>query len=448
MKKNIITLLLILGTVAVVSAQSTLKTSYFVEQSTMRHKLNSAFMGEQGYFAFPMLGDIGFGLNSAISLDEMTTPLSNGDLGLFLHPDVDSSQFLDGLKDDNYFTQRLNMSILSMGFYKFGGFNTFDLSVRQNSSINLKKSFFEFLAGTESGSSAVYNMSGSTIDMNAYAELAFGHSRKINDHLTVGAKFKYFVGLANVSMNLSQVELAMSEEMVDMQVQLDGELALMGAPITGPLTDFEMGDMGGIGGGGMAFDFGAVYEMDRFKFSASMNDLGFMKWKNPSTVSATLDTQFSGFTNIDVEDFSGSTESQSDDLEADFNAFTDSEFVAGDSYKSSLCSTLNLAAEYDIFEDKLSAGILYTKTFGMVSTSEAMLAVNYNLTDWFAVTLSGTQSTYGTYWGWMFNFSPGPINFYIGSDSMVAKLTPQGIPYSSSNFSLNFGLSFNIGAKQ
>lgn len=44
------------------------RSAYFLEGSTYRHELNPAFIGERGYFSFPALGNLDFGVQSTAGI--------------------------------------------------------------------------------------------------------------------------------------------------------------------------------------------------------------------------------------------------------------------------------------------------------------------------------------------------------------------------------------------
>ncbi len=444
MKKNIIIALLLLCSVGVASAQTTLQSAYFMDRMTMRHKLNPALMTEYGYFAIPVMGDINFGVNSNLSLDNFLFPLESGQMGLFAHPDVNKSDFLDGLKENNVISQDLNLTIFSMGFHGFGGFNTLDISMRENFSMNLNKSFFEFLVGDEA--SGIYDMSGSSIDLMTWAEIGFGHAHKINDNLTIGVKLKYLMGAANANLSLSEMRFESTDDHLSVDLNAVGTVAAMGMNFDGSIADlaFDTFDMANAKNSGFAVDLGATYKMDKFTFSAALTDMGSINWSAPSSIDAEASLYFDGFDDVDINNLDG-LEEQVEDLLSPFTDLSENtDLEAAEAYSSSLSTKMTFAAEYEVFEC-LSAGAISTTTFGAVTTTELMIAATYKPASWFNLSLTGTTSSYGTYWGWAMNFCPRLINFYIGSDCMVTKVTPQYVPYASSNLNLKFGLSIPLG---
>ena len=62
-----------------------------------------------------------------------------------MSPTVSSSEFLGGLKDNNSIDLNLSMPVFSFGFHKWGGFNTFGVNLRVNSSGHLPFDLFAFM---------------------------------------------------------------------------------------------------------------------------------------------------------------------------------------------------------------------------------------------------------------------------------------------------------------
>ncbi len=439
-------MLLLLCSAGVATAQSTLKTAYFMDRMTTRHEFNPALMNEYGYFSMPVLGDINFGVNSSLAVDDLIYSLDNGNLGTFAHPDVDSSKFLSGLKDNNMISQDFSLSVLAMGFHAFGGFNTIDISVRENLDINLKKSLFEFMAGSGSGS---YSMGGSTIDLNSWAELSLGHSRKINRNLTIGAKLKYLMGVANASLDFTTMDFSSSSDELNIDLEATGTAAMTGMVLNGAFDDisFDQFDLSNGSSSGMGIDLGATYETRDFTFSLSLTDIGFIKWQSSQT-SVGINANFTGFEGLDLDDFEGSTDNDEgyQNLVSSFEAFDDMSFTEADTQTTWLPTNLNVGVEYKGLADCLSVGALYSNTFGAVTTTELMLVATVSPVKWFDVAISGTTSSYGTYWGWAVNFCPRWINFFVGMDSMIGAVNPQYLPLGSTNVNVKFGLSFPLGS--
>ncbi len=444
MKKNIIIMLLAICSLGAASAQTTLKTAYFMDRMPSRHEFNPALMNEYGYFSIPAIGDINVGINSNLSIDKLLFPLDDGSLATFAHPDVDSEKFIKSLNKNNSISQNLSLSLLGFGFHGFGGYNTFDLSIREKVTLNLPRSLFEFLVGE--GDNSSYQMGGTSIDLNSWAELSFGHSHRINDNLVIGAKVKYLVGAANVNVAIDKMDFVSNSSNLMLDINAVGSAAITGMPMIGKFDDLSFDEFNLDGGlnTGLGIDLGATYQWEKFNFSLAITDLGYIKWNSASTTSLGDSINFTGFTGIDFDDFEGSTEDQMDKFE-DFGAdFGDAEFKEAAAHTTYLDANLNIAAEYSVF-DTLSAGAIWTTTFGPVTTNEFMLVGTYSPARWFDIALSGTTSSYGTYWGFAINLCPRFINLYIGTDCMIQGVNTSFIPYNSTNFNLKFGLNIPLG---
>ena len=60
------------------------------------------------------------------------------------------------------------------------------------------------------GGHSEYNLEDMGMYSNSYAEIALGHSRKIMDKLTVGAKVKFLLGIYNADFHINDMKLVMS----------------------------------------------------------------------------------------------------------------------------------------------------------------------------------------------------------------------------------------------
>lgn len=446
--KKIITLVLLASSLFATftaNAQSaTLKSSYFLDRMPMRSKLNPALINDYGYVSIPFLSSINMGVTSNLGLGNFLYPIeSSGKLGTFLHPEVSSNEFLGGLDNINCVNQNFDLTLLSSGFFAFGGYNTIDLSVRQNTSFNFTKSAFDFIKNGQQGSSSTYNMGGSSFSAASYAEFGISHAHKITSNLTVGAKVKALLGVGSAEFNVDKMDVTLSDENWDIQMAGSGNVALLGAPIN---EDFDDITPSGLGGFGLGLDLGATYEnlVDNLTLSAAVTDLGFVSWKNASSINMQGGTIFSGLEDIELDNMDDAVDNLTDKLTEDFEGMEPS-FTTGVSYNTPLNTTILVGAEYDIVPNKLSGGLLLSTMFSYKTISEAMLSVNYSPVEWFNMAVSGTVSNVGVYWGWVVNICPKFINIFMGVDRMPGSVSPQYIPINKVNANFNFGINVPIG---
>lgn len=458
--------LFFLGSVAMNATAQSLRSGYFMEGSTYRHQLNPAFMGERNYFSIPGLGNTSAGVQGNIGVDDFVYKYNqNGyTLTTFMNPTVGNAEFLDNLHENNHLNADIRMTLLSFGFRGMGGFNTFEIGLRSNSSVNLPYGLFDFMkTGMDDAASTHYKIDDITVRSNNYVEFAFGHAREIiKDRLSVGGKVKLLVGGANVDGHVKNMDVYMSQDV--WRVEAEGEVngSLKGGYFTTKAPN-EQGkrevdglevESPGIGGFGIGIDLGAVYKMDDFveglTLSAAVLDLGFIKWNNGLKARMQNNYTFNGFQHpiaVDPEgdDDPGDIDNQidqiGDDLE-DFIKLYDDGMVSSRSTK--LASTLNVGAEY-VFPlyQKLKFGLLSTTHFNKPFTwSEARLSANISPIRWLEASVNYAYGSFGSGFGWMLNFHPKGFNFFVGMDHLVTKVTPQYAPIGNAN--ANISLGFNI----
>lgn len=452
---------------ATASAQS-LRSGYFLEGYTYRHEVNPAFGLEKNYIALPALGNLNIGTTGNVGLGSFLFPYGpNGKLTTFMNGSIGADQFLGNLKDNNRINANINLTLLSAGFKAWGGYNTFSIGVRSKTGINLPYELFEFMKLGQTGAQTTYNINDLGINSQNYAEIALGHSHQINDRLRVGAKMKFLLGGAYADLKVNELTATLGEEVWTVQANGEMNAAVKGLimptkkesgkettdPSQEDLIDWDGIDVDGPGitGFGMALDLGASYQLlDNLTLSASLNDLGFIKYKNNIKSRTMNETwEFDGFHEIAIDpelgdDDPNSLDSQmdriTDDLE-DFASFH-RESVGG-KVNSALAATLNLGAEYEMpFYRPLSVGFLSTTAIrGEYSWTEARLSANVAPTKWFEAGINGAVSSFGSSWGWIINFHPTGFNFFLGMDQVVGKVSKQFIPINNMNMNVSLGMN-------
>lgn len=217
---KLLTATILAGSCLTASAQA-LHSGYFLEGYTFRHQLNPAFSAERNYVSVPVLGNINVGTQGNVGVGKFLFP-RNGELVTFMHSSVSGSKFLDGLRETNRLNADINLAILSAGFKAWGGYNTIGINLRSNTNMTLPRDLFAFMKMGMSKSETHYHMDNLGIQSNNYFEIALGHSRKINDKLDAGAKLKFLLGAANLSMKMNNMDVTLSEN--KWMIRADGEM--------------------------------------------------------------------------------------------------------------------------------------------------------------------------------------------------------------------------------
>ena len=301
-------------------------------------------------------------------------------------------------------------------------------------------------------------------DINAhaqsFAEIAFGHSRQINDKLRLGAKLKVLVGLgrADVKMRNMKADLTAEDKWtitgeatadVSMKgfsyVSEEKEYNIEGSGTYERVNDVDL-DGVGVGGFGMAIDLGGVYEINEdWTVSASVLDLGFISWTNDMLAeNRSKSFVFNGFHDVSVtsdrgEEIDTKVDRYGDQL-ADFANLTDMGDKGGRS--TGIGATINVGAEYTLpVYRKVSFGALCTSRInGAYSWTEGRLSANYAPLNWLDGGVSFAVNSFTTSMGWVLNLHPKGYNFFIGMDHILGKTSKEMIPLSS-NASLTVGMN-------
>ena len=436
-----------------------LSNAYFLERASLRHQLNPALVPERGYFTLPTMSNISMSISSDLNYSTFIYPSEGDKLNTFLSPSISAEEFNKKLKDRNVLNTDLGLSILSFGFHKWNGFNSFDISLHSSISVALPGDLFRFLkSGSEEGAVTQYDLKDISAYADAYVEIALGHAHHINDQWTVGAKLKALLGGAQADAHFERLTLTMSEEqwkiesygVVDMscagaQLEIDNE--------TGEISGFDFNTNNlGLAGGGAGIDLGVTYSpIENLIVSMAITDIGFISWnKNLRGVTPEGEVIYDGFTGIGSDDYSDENgqsqnvfDDQVDELTDDLKALI--EFREGDAPEKRttwLNPTLTFGAEYQLLHNHISVGLLSTTRFYKNNTHTSLMgSLNLKPFRWFMLGINGTVSNLANSFGAVLNFGP----LFIGADISTLRVTPDFIPLGELAANINFGLSIPLG---
>lgn len=448
-----------------------LNTGYFVDDYKFRHNLNPAYGNEQNYVSVPVLGNISVKMSGNFGVGDVL--FDNPRYGIdsdkkkttFMNPYLSTSDALSGFnKGKNKLNSDVDLTILSAGFKSFGGYNTISIDARTNIGAVLPYTLFEFARNT---GNKTYDIGDIDIHAQSFVQLAFGHSRDINEKLRVGAKVKFLLGLvrADVKMTGLRADLS-SEDSWTVTGNAKANVSLKGLKYVEEQKEYEQEGKGtyeyvsdadvddtGIGGFGLAVDLGGVYKInDDFTVSAALVDLGFIGWSNNmQAVNRQKSFEFGGFHDVAVKDKDASGNEKDNTLDNQWDKYSDqlSDFanLSDDGDKggrtTGIGATLNLGGEYTLPAYRnLKFGLLSsTRINGKYSWTECRVSANVAPLKWIDGGVSFALNSFTASIGWIANFHPKGFNVFIGADHLVGKSTKEGIPLSS-NMSVNLG--FNV----
>lgn len=432
-------------------------SSYFLEGAFYNYKLNPAMKSERGFLS-ALVGNVSLKTNGNVGLSTFLYP-KDDKLTTFMSGSVDQKEFLDKLPDYARLGVNLDETILASGFRLFGGYTTIDLSLHSSVAMSLPKGLFEFAKkGLQDNS---YNFSNLNVNTMNYLTASLGYSHDIFKGFRLGANVKYIQGLAYADIMVDKLNVEMSGERWKINSHAEAKAALFceANPVLdqdGLISGIKLGDMKP-SASGVAFDAGLVWDMNflvrGLKLSASVVDLGFIRWKHMMKGSSPEKTvEFTGFDELDYNNAETTINSELTQLGDDAMQLMDFKYDGTSEFTTTLDATMFLGAEYSMpFYDKLSVAFLYAKRFTTMdykSWYEMRGYVNLSPAKWLDLSVNYGSTTYGKSLGWVLNFHPAGINLFIGSDYMITKVTPQYLPINDMNAHVTVGLSLALGSRK
>ncbi|OAV68609.1 hypothetical protein Barb6XT_00914 [Bacteroidales bacterium Barb6XT] len=449
------------GTVQPLPAQL-LRTAYFMDKSIVRSNLNPAFQAEGSYSSIPVIGSLGFsGMSNGLVLSDIIYPDRNLVLSgisypdrspyTFLDPRVNTKDFLGNVKKNNGLDMGVRTDIFTMGWrHSPDVFWTIGVGIRAEGYLNIPGSLLEFAKAGMTNGKSVYDFSGLKADVRSYLELSAGYSKKIDERLTVGGKLKLLPALGGLRADFDKFTAEMGQD--NWKITTHGKLNASVAGLKLISEEDHISDMEfntpGLAGFGAAVDFGASYKLlDNLTLSGSVLDLGFISWSKGDYAETKNKTfTFNGF-ELPIGDNESNMDDQLDQLKEDAEQLIQFKQNKTDrSYTSLLSASVLAGAEYSLLDNMIGLGLLSSTSFNPFNVyTELTASANFRPVDWFAATLSysAIHSHFKTY-GIALNFSPKGFNFFLGSDYMISKVTPQFIPVNVGGSNLYLGMSIKL----
>lgn len=464
-------------------------TMYYLRNAPQSYYLNPAHQPQPNFFlGLPVLSSAYFDVrHNSIGLSDFFW--NDPETGMVLHPlhsPQTMSDFLDKFEEANIISGSLDFNIVSMGFRVKSMYFTLDLTSKAISSLGFPNELARFgLMGNEDYQE--FHFSDMGFHASEHLELGLGVSRKFGDMFTVGIRPKILMGISSISSMNNDVTLSTSHEIWQMDSYYELQMAIPG--VNFPVDDQGLLDPTGqmefdttafarsnlvntlTGNKGFGIDLGVnITPMDELIISASLVDLGAIKWNN-YTYSAQLESsfEFSGIelNSSEMEDplaLPGNNSADStgfgaeiiDSLMANFNVSGGTE-----PFTTRLAPKLFVGASYSVFKS-LSFGMLARFDFPETGFDyDLMLHANWHPSTYFALSLNyspfeGGASTFGL----GASYRGGPLSFYAVADYNTLRFTlykyqteNRNIPVALSAenrtaFNFRLGVNFVLGWNQ
>lgn len=281
----------------------------------------------------------------------------------------------------------------------------------------------------------------------SYLEAGFNYSMPLlDDRLYIGFRGKLLVGLARMQMDYDRFDVTLQNDRwavathgtIDItadgtKANPDPESGLFG------LGDLETSPKGP-SGYGLAVDLGATYDiLPQLQASLAVTDLGFISWSDRKSVTG-VSSRETEFTGVDVPD----NGTPAPDFDLELLRFTPVESSAP---TRMLRASVNAALEYKLWKRRIGIGLLYTLRFLNYSTVHNITAsVNIQPTRW--LTFTGSYSALDNRSGAVglgLSIHPRWLHFFIATDLLTSRHTPQWIPIRQSTAYVTAGIGIPIG---
>ncbi len=452
------------------------QTMYFMKIPQARF-MNPAFQNECNFFlGFPGINSTYLGVNNnSLGFNDIIFPgkdAQSDSLITFLHPSYNVDEFLNKLKSVNQISPELHLTEFSMGFWSGENYISVDIAEKFNSHFAFPDDLLILaLKGNAAFSGSAINLDRLALNVMYYREFALGFSREFMDGLVIGIRAKALFGMADLTINNRQLNIEIDPDNLyahtinsDVSVNIAFPLEVYQDSL-GYLDSLEVkepqipGFFLDFSNPGGAIDIGATYDInDRFSVSASIIDIGFIRWKSDVTnLTSTGSFLFQG---IDVSplfdaynkgDFNEIADNLLDSLITTFKPR-----VTNNAYTTWLPMKVYIGGAFNLTE-KVHFGVLSKTTFQKSKIWQSFTASANAEVGRFLTTSLSYSIINGTYnnIGFGLGIRGGPFQLYFITDKVIYNFSKYKIsgentillPSNISSLNFRFGLNLVFGCK-
>lgn len=405
MKKRISIAVALIAVMTMGSAQAqyseTNNLFYHTFRTPQSTDLNAAFFPNKTTFYLRLPG-VGLQFGSPVAIEDVV--YNQGD-SLTV---IDVNRMIDALGRDNNIHFDADINLFGFGFKTGNIYVNFNSRIVANVNANIPGALLDAVRqgntdATGNAISTVNILNGDIFNTTSYVELALGgayHIEPIN--LTVGARAKYLLGLANVQTDNTSAVLTTNSGFNGIRADIYYEFLSAG------VADIDSTGKVNVnaneifsGNSGVAFDLGARYDMGPFSFSFGINDLSAgIHWnKNVKSIHPKDNHIVLNFNGQDATTLLHGGTLNSDSLNSIYqnliNGIRPASSASSD-YWYSIPTKINLGANYNflnkfragiLFHGQLDRGLLSKKNVREINIAEVSNTFRFNTTLSFGVNL-------------------------------------------------------------
>jgi hypothetical protein len=341
------------------------------------------------------------------------------------------------LKKNNSFQYGFQASLFGLSF----NYDQFNFHIGQNlrsfTQVDYNNSLFDILIN----GNAQYI--GETVNVGPYANLNFynefyaGFGVKL-DNLNLGLRVKRLNGYANAHTPSHKFSIYTDEEIYQLKFNTEYRIhtnmysdSLNFSNYTSQLFNNLTGN------GGWAFDFGLKAKiLDKFTISASLLDMGTIKWKNkPTKISTTGEYEFDGL------DIAAILKDSLEFINLDSLGSIVNVEITEESYRSGLPVQFYLGVKYELTEQWEINGLFYNAYSTGQSHPSISVMGKYKPSEYFHTSFSYTWNPFAhVNIGWSAEAHLKFAHVYLAMDNIIDIFRPVGGNY----FNVRTGIQIDL----
>ncbi|MCU0362721.1 MAG: DUF5723 family protein [Bacteroidales bacterium] len=393
-KKITAAAILVLAALAEVPAQHN-QVMYYMN-IPQAHILNPAFRpSNSAYIGLPVISGVkaNVGNNFVNFSDVFMKDEATDSIYTILDPDYDIDDFLAKTKKQNVFDVNAMVQTLGVGF-NVGkeGYVSLDVNERVEGSLVIPGDLFTLVfKGNEGFAGSTVNLSSLSASAVYFREAGLGYSTPVSNNIRIGVRGKVLFGIGAAVIDNKELSIDIAD---DYSHTFNADVALnVSAPLViakdedGNIESIDIDDselqdlnqqfryLSGTGNPGFGIDIGASFTLsEKFSLSASVIDLGFIRWKQDVTNFSTENQfVFDGIDMLSVIDGSESFEDLADemldslqnafkvtDTYEPFTTYLPTGIIAGGSYRLNKTFSLGLLSYSRIVNSRISETLTFT----------------------------------------------------------------------------------------
>ncbi len=450
--KKLILLFIFLSTSLIIFAQQdlTLYNTINISQSSRvnpSHKADNKF-----YIGLPILSSNYFLLsNSSFTYHDFYKKRSDDSVTL------DINNTVNKLRKTNFLKTSFNTDLISFGFKMKKNYFTANITEHVNFAFLYSKDLINLIDkgnGPYIGQQLDFVKTG--FDATHYRDYSIGWAYDLNEKWTTGIRIKYLYGMENYSSTAGDFGLYTASD--DYSLEVPTDVVINTSSPDNSEEGYEQFDTSDTGvrnknikkyllnkkNRGFAADLGATYKYnDTWKFSASIIDLGYIKWKEDLKNFKTVAGKYE-FSGVDLIRFINDTTANLEAvLDSIGETFKTSE--TSDAYTTYLPTHVYLGANYNINEKSFAGALIHTEFFKKTIQPSVTLSYNLQVGRHLSTSLSYSylNHTFDNV-GVGLAVNVGAVQLYTVTDNLIGLIAPLDARNSHIHFGFNliFGRPF------